>query len=521
MKSIIGIIKPIVFFMSFTIFSNLAGNANNFGANEINITKRDLKDKVKGGWAGQVIGCTYGGPTEFLWNGTMIDERVPIPWDDTRMLWYYNNFPGLYDDVYMDLTFVDIFEKHGLDASATLHALAFANAEYPLWHANQAARYNILNGIMPPASGFWKNNPHSDDIDFQIESDFAGLMSPGMINCAVEIADNIGHIMNYGDGLYGGMYVAGMYSLAFVHNDIEFIVEEALKTIPIESEFYKCISDVIEWYKQNPDDWKFAWFEAQKKWSHDIGCPQNVFHVYNIDAKINAAYIVIGLLYGKGDYGATIDISTRCGYDSDCNPANAAGILGTMIGYNQIPDYWKQGLDKVENLNFEHTDISLNKVYEIGTRHASEMILKNGGVESETGFIIKYQNPITVPLEIGFKGLYPTERKAINAQLSIRNKEVTFEIKGSGFALTGHAGINPGMENEVLEFDLFIDNIFIESIKMPTLPLIQRTDVAWNYDLSESKHIVTLKAKHIPEGYSINAGDAVIYSDKEPIVKLY
>ena len=24
-----------------------------------------LKDKIKGGWAGQTIGCTFGGPTEF------------------------------------------------------------------------------------------------------------------------------------------------------------------------------------------------------------------------------------------------------------------------------------------------------------------------------------------------------------------------------------------------------------------------------------------------------------------------
>jgi len=144
----------------------------------------------------------------------------------------------------MDLTFVDVFEKHGLDAPDSLHALAFAHAEYPLWHANQAARYNILNGIMPPASGHWKNNPHADDIDFQIEADFAGLMSPGMVNSAAAICDRIGHIMNYGDGLYGGIYVAAMYSLAFVHNDIEFIVEEALKTIPAESEFYQCIADV-------------------------------------------------------------------------------------------------------------------------------------------------------------------------------------------------------------------------------------------------------------------------------------
>jgi hypothetical protein len=32
---------------------------------KIKITKDELLNKIKGGWAGQVIGCTYGGPTEF------------------------------------------------------------------------------------------------------------------------------------------------------------------------------------------------------------------------------------------------------------------------------------------------------------------------------------------------------------------------------------------------------------------------------------------------------------------------
>jgi hypothetical protein len=105
--------------------------------------------------------------------------------------WWYDNAPGLYDDIYMDLTFVDVLEKEGLDAPASSFASAFANAQYSLWHANQAARYNILNGIIPPASGHWLNNPHADDIDFQIEADFAGLMSPGMVGAAAEICDKV------------------------------------------------------------------------------------------------------------------------------------------------------------------------------------------------------------------------------------------------------------------------------------------------------------------------------------------
>lgn len=487
----------------------------------VTINKLELQDKIKGGWAGQVIGCTYGGPTEFQWNGTLIDDHVPIAWDDTRMLWYYENAPGLYDDVYMDLTFVDVVEKYGLDSPDSLHAQAFAHADYPLWHANQAARYNILNGVMPPASGYWKNNPHADDIDFQIESDFAGLMSPGMVNSAAEFGWRIGHIMNYGDGVYGGIYVAAMYALAFVYDDIEFIVEEALKTIPPASGFHQCISDIIHWYKQYPDDWKQTWFEAQKKWTHDIGCPDGVFRPFNIDAKINAAYIVIGLLYGRGDFGATIDISTRCGYDSDCNPANAGGILGAMIGYDRIPDRWKQGIEKVEDMDFQYTSMSLNKVYETGYRHAVEMIKRNGGKEEGGNMVIKYQEPRLVPFEIAFEGLFPVERRRLGVALSKENPEISFEMQGCGFVITGQAVKEAPLPDMTLEIDVIIDGQFLETVKMPTQWLIRRHDVAWNYDLPEGKHTVSLKTRHISEGYRINASDVIIYSTVDPGKQAY
>ncbi|MFQ8804529.1 MAG: ADP-ribosylglycohydrolase family protein [Alistipes indistinctus] len=141
---------------------------------------------------------------------------------------------------------------------------------------NQAARYNLLNGIKAPESGHWKNNFHANDIDFQIEADFAGLMAPGMVNSAVGVCDKIGHIMNYGDSYYGGVYVAAMYALAFVSDDVEFVVNEALKTIPAESEFHKCISDVLRFHKQYPDDWKQTWFEIEKNGRNITSVPHSM-----------------------------------------------------------------------------------------------------------------------------------------------------------------------------------------------------------------------------------------------------
>ena len=483
---------------------------------EYTLSKTDLMDKIKGGWAGQVIGCTYGGPTEFRYNGTMIQDYVPIEWDETKMEWYYDHSPGLYDDIYMDLTFVDVFEKEGLDAPASSHARAFAHAEYMLWHANQAARYNILNGIEPPASGHWENNPHADDIDFQIEADFAGLMNPGMVNSSSEVCDRVGHIMNYGDGWYGGVYVAAMYALSFWSDDIPFIVSEALKSIPEQSEFYQCIKDVIGWYGDYPDDWKQTWFEAERKWSSDIGCPDGVFVPFNIDAKINAAYIVIGLLYGEGDFGKTIDISTRCGQDSDCNPASSGGILGTILGYEALPGYWKQGLDRVEDRDFKYTTISLTDTYNMGYRQAVEMVKRNGGEETEEALKIRVEEPISVKFEKAFEGHYPVEKSRApwggNALTVDGAQEHSFAFSGKGFVLRGGARNLSGEQEDLkLEVEVVVDGELHEVAVLPTAYQARRHEVTWKYNLEEGDHQVRVVWLNPTKGYRVDLGDVIVY----------
>jgi len=480
------------------------------------LTKTELQDKIKGGWAGQVIGCTYGGPTEFKYNGMMIPDSVAIPWDETRCLWYYENSPGLYDDVYMDLTFVDVFEKEGIDAPASSHGMSYANAEYMLWHANQVGRYNILNGIMPPQSGHWLNNPHADDIDFQIEADFAGLMSPGMVNTSSEICDKVGHIMNYGDGWYGGVYVAAMYSLAFVSDDVNFVVTEALKAIPAESQFYRCINDVIQWHKENPADWSKTWTLVQQNWSEDIGCPDGVYHDFNIDAKINAAYIVIGLLYGEGDYSKTLDISARCGQDSDCNPASAGGVLGTILGYSKIPEEWKKGVIPVEDMDFKYTTVSLNDVYGMGTKHALQVLAKNGSKIDGEQIEIPFQEIKPVTLEVAFEGHFPIERNKLGRTLNEKTKEIEVEFSGNGFAVTGEVKKLNEKDSDVdLQLEMVIDGGSSEKFSMSSNYSKRRHEIAWKYQLTDGPHKVKIKLLNPTTGFQIEAGDLIVYSSKK------
>jgi ADP-ribosylglycohydrolase len=471
-----------------------------------------LKDKIKGGWAGQTIGVTFGGPYEFRFQGSFIGDYQPLLWYDGYLRETMLNNPYLYDDLYMDLTFVDVFEKYGLDAPVDSFANAFAHAGYSLWHANQAARYNVLQGIKPPLSGYWKNNPHADCIDYQIESDFAGLMSPGMPNTASAISNKIGHIMNYGDGWYGGVFVGAMYAMAFTSNDMQNIITEALKTIPAQSEFHDCISDVMGWHKKYPDDWKQTWLEVQKKWANDIGCPDGIFAPFNIDAKVNAAYVVMGLLYGEKNFTNTLEIATRCGQDADCNPSTAGGVLGAILGYDQIPDYWKMGLKEAESIDFKFTRMSLNTVYAVGLKHAMENIKRNGGSIVGSRIVIKTQMPVAVPFEKSFEGVFPIAKIPVN--WTTGKETIYFNFDGTGFVLKGEVTAKAGNPEFTFHTELYIDGKLIEKPVLPTGFNERRQELCWNYDLPKGRHEVRLKILNLNRDAEIKANEAIIFSDK-------
>lgn len=474
------------------------------------LSKETLRDKIMGGWAGQTIGVTFGGPYEFRFNGTFIQNYEPLLWYDGYLKETMINVPGLYDDIYMDLTFVDVFHRLGLDAPVDSFASAFAHAGYKLWHANQAARYNILHGIKAPQSGQWLYNPHADDIDYQIESDFSGLMSPGMPLAAATIGDKIGHIMNYGDGWYGGVFVGAMYTLAFVSDDIQFIVREGLKMIPEKSDFYQCISDVITWHRESPDDWHEAWFKLQKKWSSDIGCPKGVFNAFDIDAKINAAYVVLGLLYGNGDYGKSLEIATRAGQDADCNPSTVGGILGTMLGYSKIPDYWKMGLKEAEDIDFKYTTMSLHKVYDISYGHALEMIKRGGGSVGDSDVTIAVQAPKPVAYEKSFEGHYPVLKADFRRRVA---DTVSFNFQGNGFVLLGEArALDSRSKNYIFSADLWVDGTKVDSAALPTDFTTRRLDLFWRYRLTEGPHEVKMVLRNPQPGYELWTTEYLVYA---------
>jgi hypothetical protein len=435
------------------------------------ITLAALQDKVRGGWAGQMIGVSYGAPSEFRSNGKIFEGNLNkyLDWSPERLKNAIDQ-----DDLYVEMTFAEVMDKIGLEATTEQYGEMFKDSKYELWHANAGARRNLNHGIKAPMSGHPKYNLHADDIDFQIESDFIGLMTPGLPREANKYAERVGRVMNWGDGLYGGMFFSGMYAAAFFESDPRKVVERGLRSIPAESAYGKILADVLTWSAQNPDDWTKTWRLIEEKWDKDDLCPDGALRPFNIDAKLNGAYVALGLLYGRGDFAKTLEVSTRSGQDSDCNPSSAAGILGVMLGYEKIPEVWKAGIPAIADTRFAFTQYSFNEIVASTMARAQKVIASAGGRVTATDALIPAQEPKAPPLEQWRSGVPrkraeytdpawawkgPFEDGVLKSswgetrfkEATAPGAEATFAFEGTGIAIVGRCTQDGGRA------DVFLD----------------------------------------------------------------
>jgi hypothetical protein len=105
------------------------------------------------------------------------------------------------------------------------------------------------------------------------------------------------------------------------------------------------------------------------------------------------------LLYGARDFDRTLEVATRAGQDSDCNPSSALGILGVMLGYDAIPERWKGGLPALADRKFAYTDYSFNEIVASTIARASTVIQRAGGSVTATNIVVPLQAPRPPQLE--------------------------------------------------------------------------------------------------------------------------
>ncbi len=346
---------------------------------------KEYLDKMKAGWIGQIIGVSWGAPTEGKFKTIMPAEKMP-PFSEDLV----NNAFGQ-DDLYVEMTFLRTLEMYGLGASIRQAGIDFANSEYPLWVANAAGRSNLRKGIAPPDSSHPQFHKSSGAIDYQIEADYSGLIAPGMPGAVIALGEKFGRLMNYGDGVYAGQFMGCMYAEAFFETDILKIIDAGLRCIPPQSMYAGMVKDMLQWRRENPSDWEKTWALVDRKYRQDKN-----YYVSPLDVKLEGAFVLMGMLYGKGDPDQTIIISTRCGSDSDCNPSSAAGVLFTSRGLSKLPGRYYRKLD--ETKIFSHTAYNFPGLMAVCDNLARQALQKAGGHVEKNGlaeefFVIPVRPP--------------------------------------------------------------------------------------------------------------------------------
>jgi len=339
------------------------------------ISKEEYLDKMKAAWIGQMVGVGWSAPTEFKYVGEIIPVNEVPEYDSNAV----NAFEQ--DDIYVEMTFIRSMEQYGIECSDKQAGIDFANSAYMLGGANEMARENLRYGIAPPESSHPEYHKGADWIDYQIEADFSGIICPGMPYHVIDLGEKFGRLMNYGDGLYAGQFIGGMYAAAFFERDIHKIIEAGLACIPSQSQYAECIRDVVKWHEKDPVNWEDTWQLIEKKYRNNPEYQKyktvNDDYWVEMDAKLNAAYIVMGLLYGNGDIDKTIIISMRCGRDSDCNPSSAAGVLFASLGLEGIDSKYYKKLNY--ETKFSYTDYNFTELIQTCTKLTEQFILKSGG----------------------------------------------------------------------------------------------------------------------------------------------
>lgn len=365
----------------------------------------EYRDKMAGAWLGQMVGVEFGQLTEGLKCEIWSFDELPV-WKPEKINAAFDN-----DDCCVEANFILTLDRRGIDVTCREAGIDFANLPTSFWGANFYGLDNLRSGIAGPSSGHPRHHLSPDALDYQIESDFSGILSPGMPSRAIKLGEQFGRLVSYGDGLYAGQFIGAMYSAAYMEKDRVKVVEAALAAIPAKSRYAQMARDVLACYnKGRPGPkWGMSWHEAWKKMVDKYGKPDSPHfgksETVVMAANLNGAMILIGYLWGEGDIEKTMKIATACGFDSDCNPSNALGILGCQLGAGAFDKKFTKDFDYSRKFNYSgYTWHGLLAACEKLTR---DMLIAEGGkvVRDGTGeyFLIPVKAPTPSAYEDSLK----------------------------------------------------------------------------------------------------------------------
>jgi ADP-ribosylglycohydrolase len=277
-----------------------------------------LRDRVLGCWIGKGLGGTLGMPYE----GS--PDAVSARFEDL------SGKPLPNDDLDLQLLWLWLLEQHGEGVRAA--GLAQAAADHYVCYPDEygVARWNTWRGFAPPVTGL-HNNWFGDGMGAAIRSEIWACLFPGRPALAAAYAREDALVDHHGNGVWAEMFLAAAESAAFTTRDMREAVATGLNFIPAESRLARALRCVLAWHGEG-----VAWSDARQRVLREFG------HHNFTDVTLNLSFILMGLLYGGGDFERSVVLAVNCGLDTDCTGATCGSLLGILLGATGIPERWRR-----------------------------------------------------------------------------------------------------------------------------------------------------------------------------------
>jgi ADP-ribosylglycohydrolase len=306
----------------------------------------DYLERTYAGVLGKIIGVYLGRPFE----GWTYDRIMA----ELGEVWYYvherKNVPLIVtdDDISGTFTFLRSLADYGNRRDLTPAEIGQSWLNYIieqrtiLWwggmgnSTEHTAFLRLKQGIAAPRSGSIALNGKvvAEQIGAQIFIDGWAMVAPGDPELAADLAHRAASVSHDGEAIYGAQVIAAMEAQAYVENDIQKLIDTALRFIPSRSIIYRLINEIREWHASEPD-----WRKNREQIAAFYGYDKYGGNCHMIP---NHALIIHALLHGDDDFQKSLMIVNTCGWDTDCNSGNVGCLLGIkngLAGIDRGPDW--------------------------------------------------------------------------------------------------------------------------------------------------------------------------------------
>lgn len=396
------------------------------------LSRADYEDRLHGIWLGQILGVLMTLPFEHKVSAVAPVTKLPKPY----------TFAIVDDDWYYEMVAVRGFEQHGTGLTIEQLGTLWKSHNCGTWGSSKYAREALLRGVPAADAGHPRHNRLWHTIGPLFSCELYGALAPGNPNLAGKLTRDLGRINGHGEGLDGGIFAAGLVSVAFRERDPQEVVRQAARLIDPSSPMREAIDDVIRRA------------EAGRGFAEIANAVEDRRHIEypaTNNAVSNGGLLAACVWFGKGDFRTSIDLAARAGdfVDADNIAAVAAAVSAAMHGTKTLPpDLVKQLSDRIAGDRMGHlvlTPAVDEKISDLARRTAdvgAKMLAAHGATVTDATLTIPYQEVVALP----------PQRFVLADLMQHFNPDWTLERAGFGGGDGGLPGIRGGtfLEGDIL-----------------------------------------------------------------------